>query len=117
MRVWRWIVLSACLMTAGCFPHETESIGAIDPAASIPAIQEAARKRDQSAVPALIKQLSSDDPAVRFYAIEALKKITGQTMDYHYYDDADERKPAIERWEKWMTENKHGDTETRGRGD
>lgn len=106
MRVWRWMLLSACLLTTGCFPQETRSIGATDPAASIPAIQEAARKRDQSAVPALVKQLASDDPAVRFYAIEALKKITGQTMDYHYYDDVEERKLAIGRWEKWIEESR-----------
>ena len=102
MRVWRWIVLSAWLMMTGCFPRESQSIGATDPSASIPAIQEAARKKDRSAVPALIKQLSSDDPAVRFYAIEALKKITGQTMDYHYYEDAEERKEAVRRWDKWL---------------
>jgi hypothetical protein len=101
---WRAVLISACFL-AGCIPQETQSIGATDPMASIPAIQEAARKKDQSAVPALIKKLGSDDPAVRFYTIEALKEITGQTMGYRFYDDPDQRKLAIAQWQKWMAQS------------
>src|SRR5258708_4132819 len=102
----RGILLSACLLAGGgCIPREAQSIGATDPASSIPAIQEAARKRDRAAIPALVRQLDSDDPAVRFYSIKALRDITGQTFEYHYFGDADERKPAVLRWQAWAKEN------------
>jgi len=101
---WLWLV-AAYMAGSGCIPHESQSIGAIDPSSSIPAIQDAARKKDRAAIPALVKQLESDDPAVRFYAINALRDITGQTFDYHYFDDADERKPALLRWQAWAAEH------------
>jgi len=107
MGLWRGMLVFMCVAAGGCFPRETQSIGAVDPAASIPAMQEAARKKDKTAVPALVKQLSSDDPAVRFYAINALKEITGQTFNYRYFDDAGERKPAVERWEKWVVDQRN----------
>src|SRR4051794_31681333 len=97
-----WLLsAAACVAGGGCIPHESQSIGAIDPSSSIPAIQDAARKKDPAAIPALVKQLESDDSAVRFYAIKALRDITGQTFDYHYFDDADQRKPALLRWQAW----------------
>src|SRR3954469_13904484 len=54
-------------------------------AGRIPAMKLAAERRDLAALPSLIDALASDDSAERFYAIEALQRITGQTMDYHYY--------------------------------
>jgi hypothetical protein len=98
----------------GCIPQESKSIGAVDPMANIPAIQEAARQKDQAAVPALVRELGSDDAAIRFYAIVALRDITGQTMDFRYYDDFEQRKLAIQRWQKWLQENQD---QTRGHPD
>ena len=46
--------------------------------------------------------LDSDDAAVRFYAITSLYKLTNQTLEYRYYDDVDERRPAVERWKQWL---------------
>jgi hypothetical protein len=39
---------------------------------------------------------------VRFYAIEALEKLTGQTFGYAYYRDDDARRPAVEQWQAWL---------------
>ena len=69
---------------------------------SIPAIQDAGQRHDRRAVPALVAQLDNDDPAIRFYAFEALHRITGKTFDYRYYDDVDQRRPAVERWQQWL---------------
>ena len=52
--------------------------------------------------PQLIRDLDSDDPAVRFYAIEGLQRLTGQTFDYHYYDDEIDRHPAMLKWRQWL---------------
>src|SRR5882724_11238031 len=99
------VLSAACLSGGGCIPRETQSVNAADPSNSIPAIQEAARKNDRTAIPDLIKQLECDDSAVRFYAIKALRDLTGQTLDYHYFDDAEERKPAVLRWRAWASEH------------
>lgn len=96
------MLVASLAATQGCIPRESQSINSADPMAAIPAIQEAARKKDRSSVEALVGRLDSDDAAIRFYAIAALQDITGQTMDYHYYDDAEERKLAIQRWQKWI---------------
>jgi hypothetical protein len=108
MGVWRRILIVSVLAAGGCSPPESRYIGAVDPLGNIPAIQKAAQDRDQRAVPALIGQLNSDDPAIRFYAIEALSSITGQTFDYYYYETADERRPAMKRWQQWLKQRKPG---------
>jgi hypothetical protein len=99
------MVLSACLIAGGCTPREDRSITAIDPLNSIPAIQDAAAKKDRRAIPALILQLDNDDPAIRFYAISALRDITGQSFGYHYFDNAVARKPAVQKWREWAAKN------------
>ena len=75
-----------------------------DPAGKIPAIKLAVDEHDPVAIRQLVKDLDSDDGAVRFFAIEALRRITGQTFAYHYYDDEDERRPAVLRWRQWLAE-------------
>jgi hypothetical protein len=106
MGVARGVVIATCLAAGGCFPRESQTIGAIDPMSSIPAIQRAAETKNQNAVPALVVQLNNDDPAIRFYAFEALQRITGQTFDYRFFDDVDQRRPAIERWKRWLKQRK-----------
>ena len=106
MAICRGALVLACLLACGCFPREQQFIGAVDPLNNIPAIQKAAETKDGKAVPALVGQLNNDDPAVRFYAIQALGRITGQTFDYHFYDDVDQRRPAIARWKAYVKEHR-----------
>jgi len=101
----RGIVVMSCLIAGACTPREDPSIGSIDPLNSIPAIQEAARTKDRRAIPALVQQLNSDDPALRFYASSALKDLTGETFGYHYFDDVETRKPALKKWDEWARRN------------
>jgi hypothetical protein len=94
------------LAAAGCGPPRgAQYIASRDPAVKIPAIKVAARQQDRDAIPVLIKDLASADPAVRFYAIEGLQKITGQTMGYNYYGTDEQRAEAIARWNQWLGEN------------
>lgn len=106
MGVARGVAIAMFLAAGGCFPRESQTIGAIDPMSSIPAIQKAAETKNQNAVPALVVQLNNDDPAIRFYAFEALQRITGETFDYRFFDDVDHRRPAIERWKRWLKKRK-----------
>jgi hypothetical protein len=87
---------------SGCSAPEKPSITSNDPSLKIPAIRESAETHDRRAVAQLVKDLDSDDPAVRFYAIHGLKEITGNTFGYRYYEDDEERKPAIDRWKQWL---------------
>jgi hypothetical protein len=102
MGVVRGVLLALCLAACGCFPRESRSIDAVDPMSSIPAIQRAAETSNRRAIPALVGQLNNDDPAIRFYAFGALQRMTGNSFDYRYYDDVDQRRPAVERWQQWL---------------
>jgi len=86
----------------GCFfgGREAPDIKSADPALKIPAIKSAVDRKDMSVVGALIKDLESDDPAVRFYAIQGLQRLTGETFGYEYYAEADHRMPALQQWQQ-----------------
>jgi len=73
-----------------------------DPSAKIPAIKASVQTNDTSVVQQLIKDLESDDPAVRFYAIAGLQRLTGQTFGYQYYADEPQRAAAVQQWKAWL---------------
>jgi hypothetical protein len=96
-----WLIgLGLALSAAGC-GHGPRHVSDEDPSDKIPAVELAARTRDRGAIPQLIRDLASDDSAVRFYAIDALRRMTQQTFGYRYFDDEEHRAPAIARWKQW----------------
>jgi hypothetical protein len=101
---------------AGCFDAEPHSLLSHNPSAKIPAIKDAVSQHDDKAVPQLVEDLSSDDPAVRFYAIEGLHRLTGQTMGYHYYEDAPKRRPAVMKWKHWLHDELNGELNGQSHG-
>lgn len=76
-----------------------------DPSVKIPAIEKAVRTKDRSALPQLVKDLDSDDPAVRFYANHALEKLTGENFGFRYFDDESRREPAAQKWRQWLLDS------------
>ena len=68
------------------------------------AIREAGERRDRQAVPLLVDRLEDEDSAVRFYAILALERITGERLGYQYEDSSAERQVAVERWRKFAAD-------------
>lgn len=86
-----------------------------DPLVRIEAIKWAGDHNVREAVPVLVDRLQEDDPAMRFYAIEALKKITGGDQGYDYKADAVERRKAVARW-RAFSEQTSGDREKREKG-
>ncbi len=87
------------LVTTGCGPPATEArFDSANPAAKLYAIEKAARSGDTSALPQLVEQLDSDDPAVRLLAIEALRRLTGEDYGYAHDDPPPLRRAAIKRW-------------------
>lgn len=104
----RFLVILAVTGVAGCGSiRDHRGIASEDPAEKIPAIVQAGQKKDKHAVPLLVKELNHDDPAVRLYAIEALHRITGETLGYHFYDDEETRKASIARWNDWLAHHRH----------
>ena len=75
-----------------------------DPSIKIPAIKVAVARKDVSAARQLVKDLESDDAAVRFYAINGLRRLTGENFGYLYYEEVEERKPALRRWQAWLAQ-------------
>jgi HEAT repeat protein len=64
----------------------------------IEAIAQAAERNDRSAIPKMVELLNSDDIVVRFTAIGALHKLTGETFDFNADAPAAQRRLAIDRW-------------------
>ena len=88
-----------------------KSVKSPDPSAKIPATVDAAMHKDMTAIPQLVADLENDDPAVRFYAIGALERVTGHTFGYQYFVDEDKRAPAVQQWKAWLDGWKAGQQE------
>lgn len=97
----RLLPLIALLHLPACAPPISEGgFDAPDPGSKLYAIHRAGRQRDASAIPNLIEQLESDDPAVRQFADQALRLITGKDMGFRHYEPPHLRQPAVVRWQE-----------------
>ncbi|HVP10159.1 MAG TPA: HEAT repeat domain-containing protein [Phycisphaerae bacterium] len=93
------------VMLAGCESRPVSYRAAIqsaNPDERIRGIRAAAEAKDQHAVPLLVDRLEDEDEAVRFFAIIALGKITGQRFGYDYALPASQRAEAVERWREYL---------------
>ncbi|MGC8560692.1 MAG: hypothetical protein ACP5O1_08435 [Phycisphaerae bacterium] len=97
------------LLLGGCsfFNLGRPSLQSPDASLKIPAIKQAAADRDIAAIPMLIRDLNSTDPAVRFYSSYALKQITGRRLGYQFYAPVMQRQLAIARWDQWAAAHLH----------
>jgi len=68
------------------------------------AIRAAGEARDRKAIPLLVDRLEDEDDAVRFFAILALEKTTGERFGYDYAQPASERAKSVERWRAYARE-------------
>ena len=104
-----WLVLPCVLTLAGCQGSRgLAGIQSADPLERSLAIREAAEAKDTRAVPLLVDRLEDEDDGVRFYAILALERITGERFGYHYSKPARERAGAVERWRAYVEGGGHG---------
>lgn len=104
----RLLALLTGVVLVGCrTDHVQPNLTDPDPSRKIPAIKEAADSGDKSKTVHLVDDLDSDDPAVRMYAIHALKDLTGRTFGYRYYDEEDQRAAAVARWRAWLNDADH----------
>lgn len=72
-----------------------------EPSQRLRAVLRAAREKDQTAIPKMIRFLNSDDPALRFASIRTLESLTGQTLGYDYAAPEWQRRDQIQAWVTW----------------
>ncbi len=100
-RYGRLCLLIGLLHLPACAPPISEGgFDAPDPGSKLYAIHRAGVQRDVTAIPRLIEQLESDDPAVRQFADQALRIITGKEMGFRHFDPPHLRQPAVGRWQE-----------------
>lgn len=100
-----WIMVLLGCLVGGCFSPDPKSLASDSAADAVPAIKAAADHDDRSAIPRLVQDLGDHDPAIRFAAISALKRMTGQDLGFCYYGDEWDRSQAIGRWQKWLKDH------------
>jgi hypothetical protein len=110
MEIGRAVGISIMVAISFCAACQ-DSRGPVSIKSDDPDLQILAMKRDVACdnrddIPAMVNDLQSDDPAIRFYAIEGLHRLTHDDFGYHYYDTDDERAPGLARWKKWLQQQK-----------
>ena len=97
------VVVLVSLAGGACStPRPEKDVANPDPSGKIPAYKQAVRAKDRRAAGQMVKDLRSTDPAVRMFAIGGLRRMTGETFGYRYFDGEDQRGPAVQRWEQWL---------------
>jgi len=99
-------VLMMVLVFVGCqfLGGEREGAGLESSSSTvrIMAIKRAGDSKDSAAVPKLVDCLQNEDESVRFYAVEALRRITGTDRGYDYKDPPQKRAAAVKRWRDFL---------------
>jgi len=97
-----WLCWPIIILCHGCAsPNDTVGLADLDspdPAVRIRAIKWAGQNQVKTAVPLLVDRLAEQEETVRFFAISALRRITGTDHGYDYKADAARRRAAIARW-------------------
>ena len=106
--VWLWAATTMVLF--GCSGPFNHKIGLSDldspnPVVRIMAIKWAGDNKASSAIPQLVDFLNDEDTSVRFFAIEALRRITGTNNGYDYKARPQLRAEAVERWREFLKSN------------
>jgi len=97
---------------AGCNGGGAESgllaLESSDTKVRIMGIKWAGDNKVRSAVPALVDCLVHEDKSVRFYSIEALRRITGTDGGYDYKAAAHARAESVKRWRASIESGEYG---------
>ena len=102
---WKFgIMLLVGAAVGGCYSPDAKSLSSDSAPSAIPAIKSAAVQDNRDALPRLVEDLDDPDSAIRFAAISALRRMTGQDFGYRYYDSPWARRPAVMRWRLWLKE-------------
>ena len=101
-------VLIATLTIGGCTVSPDPvgdvmtSLQSTNPSLRTRAVVKAGNEQDTRAIPLLIDRLEDSDPGVRMFAGLALRKITGEDMEWRFYESGYKRQDAVKRWRQWQ---------------
>lgn len=106
--LWFWVGI--ILMLAGCGDpfNRKMTLSELDnpnPTVRIMAIKWAGDNKISPAVPQLVDSLQNEDKAVRFYSIEALRRIVGTNHGYDYKAAPHLRAAAVKCWREFLDPN------------
>ncbi len=87
--------------------HYPADLGSPHPGLRARAVQAAVARNDPAAVPLLVDRLEDEDVAIRLYAAQALRRLTGKDFNYRYYRPLADRTLAIERWRRYVHSSAH----------
>ena len=106
VRAWASVAAwCAAVVVSGCSqPAVAPDLASDVPQERILGLAAAMRERDAEAIPEYVTMLRSDDPAVRMFAIGALRDLTGESFGYDYGAPEADCAEAVERWEQWVEE-------------
>lgn len=108
--VWLWAAATLVLLSGCGGPFDRKmrlsDLDSPDPAVRIMAIKWAGDSKASSAVPRLVDFLHDEDASVRFFAVEALRRITGTDNGYDYKASPQLRAEAVERWREFLKSNR-----------
>ena len=82
--------------------HYPADLGSPHPGLRARAVQAAVARNDAAAVPLLVDRLEDEDVAIRLYAAQALRRLTGKDFNYRYYRPLADRTQAVERWRRYV---------------
>ena len=107
--IWPYLIVFSAVLLTGCGGRGVDESRISDiesdlPTFQISAMHKAAQAGNYDYLAEQIELLSSEDSAVRFYAIMSLKKLTGTDNGYNYMHDSARRYEAVKRWRKWLAE-------------
>ena len=112
-RLWYWVAV--ILMLAGCGIFERKftlsDLKNPNPSVRIMAIKWAGDNKISAAVPQLVDSLQDEDKSVRFYSIEALRRITGTDHGFDYKAAPHLQAAAVKRWRESLDPNELQDDE------
>ena len=83
-------------------PVGLESFSNPDPLIRISVMKWAGENKVDEAIGPLVDSLADEDASIRFFAIQALVRITGKDYGYDYKADAQRRLQAIVRWHEFL---------------
>lgn len=96
-----WFAISLCAAAmSGCY-SPPQGFDSPDPSQRLRAVLRAAKEKDQTAIPQLIRCLNSDDPALRLASIRTLESLTGHTLGYDYAAPEWQRREQVKAWVEW----------------
>jgi hypothetical protein len=107
-----FVILATAGPGTGCGSHDSR-FQSIDPLQRAEAAVRAADAGQPDAVHELVSLLDDNDSAVRFYAIQSLRRLCGQDFGYRYFAPEAERAAAVRRWREAL---RIGDVVVGGRG-